>query len=723
MVKIRILIIICLIVLGSARAQEDIFTITRQSFNTSMFDETAPVIYNNGLVYTSNRMNIFFRTLKNKDTKESLFNMYYTAPIDSSKWSIPKLFAKNITTPFNEGNPTFNKEGNMMIFSQNQITDTFFINNFFGDNPVILYQADKNGNKWKNKLPLTFIKKGYNYLQPFLYKDTVLFFASDIPGGYGGTDIYKSVMKNGKWSEPENAGPEVNSVANELYPFYHETNRLFFSSNRDKDDYDIFYSDFTDQHWKKAVAFPKPLNSSSDDFSFICDSNQTTGYFSSNREGSDDIYHFKMNWPVFNECDSLQKNNYCFTFFEKSDYDLDTMPLRYEWNIAGLIKIRGLTADYCFDGPGMYKIELNIIDTLSGEIFYNQASYNFNIQDIEQVYIDCKDSAGIKEKISFDGKKTNIANFEADQYFWEFGDGEKATGITTTHKYEKPGNYTVMLGVKAKPGSIVSQVCVNKDIRILEHILQTDTLLATETHVVQNYKQDDLQHDTTDISKYNEKGQNDIVEDKIYKVEVAHSEEQIPLEDEIFDALKDIYSVVENYVSSDNSYSYTVGNEPNISAVYPIYLKAKSLGYQDVQVKSFNIVPDSITVSDTLAKVILNQLLSQWKNIHFAYNAYEVSPESFEMLDKVYNVLNKYNSLIIEIAAHTDDLGSDQYNLDLSEKRAKAVFEYLVKKGIAPERLIPKGYGKSRLLNKSRTDQARAENRRVEFIVIKTGVE
>lgn len=719
MKKTSLIILFVLTTGAFCYSQDDLFEITRLGFNTSMYDESGPKPYKTGMIYTSNRLNLFHQNLKDITTKKPLYNIYFTQKLDSNKWSIPKIFSKCLTTPFSEGYPTFFSNDSVLIFNQNTFADTTVLNTAYFENPVVLISAVKSENCWEKQDILPFVDKKYNYLQPFLYKDSLLFYVSDVPGGYGGTDIYVSVYDDGNWSEPVNLGAEINTSGNEQFPCYHQSNRLFFSSNKNGN-YDIYYSDFKDGNWTEAVAFPEPLNTEFNEFCFIPDSSLENGFFSSDREGSEDIFSFRMNWPIFNHCDSLQENNYCFTFFETSNYDLDTMPLRYEWNIAGLAKIRGLTADYCFDGPGMYKIELNIIDTLSGEIFYNQASYNFQIKDIEQVYIDCPDTALVGAEIKFDGTKTNIENFIPDRFYWEFGDGERATGVITKHSFENPGNYTIKLGVKSKPGSVIPQACVIKDIVILETLPEKDTLISdlAENKLSEKTK---TVHDTTNISKYNDKGENEIVEDKIYKVEVANSEEQIPLEDEIFNALRDIYTIVENYIANDSSYSYTVGEESNLADIYPIYMKVKGLGYQDVQVKSFNIVPDSITISDTLAKVILNQLLSQWKNIHFDYNSYEILPESYEMLDKVYNVLNKYKSLVIEIAAHTDDLGSDSYNLELSEKRAKAVFNYLVGKGIDPDRLIPKGYGKSKLLNKAGTEKARAENRRVEFIVIKTG--
>jgi len=84
------------------------------------------------------------------------------------------------------------------------------------------------------------------------------------------------------------------------------------------------------------------------------------------------------------------------------------MPLIYEWDIAGLSKVKGLEADYCFNGEGMYTISLNIVDTLTGDVFYNQASYDFVIEDIEQVYISAPDTFAIDKEIEMNGLRTNI---------------------------------------------------------------------------------------------------------------------------------------------------------------------------------------------------------------------------------------------------------------------------------------------------------------------------
>lgn len=721
--KYLLAILFVLFFIHKSVSQDDIITITNLPFNTSMFNEFSPFMLGEGMCFTSNRAHPFLRSMKD-DNGERLYNIYFVYAKDSIRWRIPRLFSRDFTSPFNEGHLTSNKNLTQVIFSRNNVTDTNCVNKYyFKSNPVGLFISEKADNKWCEPVKLPFIKEEINYLHPFWYNDSILFFTSDLPGGMGGTDIYYSVFKNNSWSEPINAGNTVNTSYNENFPFYSSENRLYFSSDRAESlgGYDIFYSGFSDEMKTRAVPLPAPLNSKFNDFSYTYNPADESGYFSSDRNGSDDIFHFKMNWPSFNQCDSIMANNYCFTFFEKGNYDLDTMPLRYEWDIAGIKKVRNNEAVHCFEGPGLYIISLNIIDTLTQEIFYNQATYNFVIEDIEQIYIDMPDTSLLSASVHFDGSSTKLKNTEINEFYWEFGDGNRATGKTADHRYEKPGNYNVILGIKGNnlnSGPFIT--CAHKKLFISETVKTDSAKLIVYNDSSLLVSNPDIVTEKPVLKEFGKN--NDIIEDKVYKVEVTRSAEKISLEDEYFDAVREIYTIMENYVSGDSSYSYTVGNETNILNTFPVYMKIKKLGYAEVQVKSFNIVPDSITVSDTLAKILLNNLLSQWKSIHFDYNQFTISPESFDMLDKVFNVLNKYETLIIEIAAHTDDVGTNEYNRELSEKRAQAVTDYLISKGIEKSRMIPKGYGKSVPVNLKRTEEARAENRRVEFIVLKTGM-
>jgi outer membrane protein OmpA-like peptidoglycan-associated protein len=107
------------------------------------------------------------------------------------------------------------------------------------------------------------------------------------------------------------------------------------------------------------------------------------------------------------------------------------------------------------------------------------------------------------------------------------------------------------------------------------------------------------------------------------------------------------------------------------------------------------------------------------KNIFFEFNKTTLLPKSFAELDKVVEYMINNDIHLIEIGGHTDSEGSDAYNLKLSDGRAKAVVDYLKNKGISPDRMRSFGYGKTKPIDTNLTDRGRAQNRRVEFTLLK----
>jgi outer membrane protein OmpA-like peptidoglycan-associated protein len=107
------------------------------------------------------------------------------------------------------------------------------------------------------------------------------------------------------------------------------------------------------------------------------------------------------------------------------------------------------------------------------------------------------------------------------------------------------------------------------------------------------------------------------------------------------------------------------------------------------------------------------------RNIFFEFNKTTLLPASFAELDKVARFMIDEDIKMIEISGHTDNEGSDVYNQKLSEGRAAAVVTYLASKGVLPERMKAGGYGESRPVDSNQTEAGRAQNRRVEFMLIK----
>jgi len=195
-------------------------------FNSGIFDDFAPVIYENGIIFCSNRKR---KALVNYTTvdNERLLDIYYVKQKDSLKWGRPILMSENISSVFHEGPVCLNKEETLIYFTRNYIVDK---KNRKADsqNNFGIYTASRSGEKWSVIKPFKFNNPDYNIAHPTISRDgNQLFFASDMPGGYGKSDIYYSLKENGEWTTPVNLGSGVNSDISEMYPFVHESGRIF----------------------------------------------------------------------------------------------------------------------------------------------------------------------------------------------------------------------------------------------------------------------------------------------------------------------------------------------------------------------------------------------------------------------------------------------------------------------------------------------------------------
>jgi outer membrane protein OmpA-like peptidoglycan-associated protein len=113
-----------------------------------------------------------------------------------------------------------------------------------------------------------------------------------------------------------------------------------------------------------------------------------------------------------------------------------------------------------------------------------------------------------------------------------------------------------------------------------------------------------------------------------------------------------------------------------------------------------------------------NITLNMPGNITFAFDSSNLQPQFYPVLDNVASTLNEYNQTVIEVAGHTDSVGSDSYNQQLSVQRANSVAAYLSSKGILQQRMITVGAGETRPIASNDTEAGRAQNRRVEITIV-----
>ena len=192
------------------------------------------------------------------------------------------------------------KDGKTMYFTRDNVDKRNRVRyDNDGTTHLKLYKATLIDSVWSNIKELPFNDKVYSTGHPALSPDEkTLYFVSDREGGYGLTDIYSVEIRGGGYSSPKNLGPKINTEGTEVFPFIAKDSTLYFSSNGhiNLGLLDVFKSNII----KDSIAEPEnlgaPYNSGFDDFAFFIDSDDESGYVSSNRDGgngSDDIYSFK----------------------------------------------------------------------------------------------------------------------------------------------------------------------------------------------------------------------------------------------------------------------------------------------------------------------------------------------------------------------------------------------------------------------------------------------
>lgn len=214
-------------------------------------------------------------------------------------------FSKTINSKYHEGPSTFSKDGSRVIFTRNNYTNGQYRESRDGVNKLKLYTATQTDGFWTEAEELPLNSEEFSTGHPSLatgrngQPDQLLYFSSDRPGGFGGTDIYVSTWTNGTWGKPVNLGKSVNSAGNELFPFVDEKGNLYVASDGHGGlgGLDLFYVQLTgaSQSAGEMLNLGEPLNSPADDFGIVTDGERNGGYFSSNRKHGgpdDDLYRF-----------------------------------------------------------------------------------------------------------------------------------------------------------------------------------------------------------------------------------------------------------------------------------------------------------------------------------------------------------------------------------------------------------------------------------------------
>lgn len=553
----------------------------------------------------------------------------------------------------------------------------------------------------ENLSPLEFegLKSKVPTGHPCVLEDTnIIYFSANIEGGQGGFDIYSGILKGNKVDSLKNLGPNVNSKGDEFYPTVGDSNLLYFASDGlpGFGNLDLYKAELKDFHFpKKAEILPEPFNSPADDFCFIYSRDKKTkGYITSNRfggEGDDDIYLFKFGKQLITGIARDQDGNILVgALVQLLDLDGNVLAETYtDENGRYAFKVP----------PGEYEL---LITTEDGFISRQRISVDENWdnnKDINLQLVENKEAVDLTSSVIDRVTGELLANVTVETYTKEEGEWVlKETEVT-----DENGQWNV--NIKRN----IDQKVVFKHDRY-------------EPQTVEIFSKD-----TERASKVNEMLMGIEMNMATLSGQIIDAITNKPVENamvELFEKQEDgTWKKVATVLTDENgNWLHSIDNTKD----YKINVVRE--GYDDYSFR----VPSVYGMSEEARAKLLSKMetmeLSPYvgevgdiiniDNIYFEFGKSDIQPGSYEIVDNLYKYLMRNRTIVVELSAHTDCIGSDSQNLKLSKKRAESCYNYLLDKGIPKSRLIPKGYGKTQQLNdcelQKKDAKAAAINRRVE---------
>ncbi len=597
-------------------------------------------------------------------------------------------------------------------------------------NDVIkIYESINNGGQWQDakEIPtgMTEINSvAYNYDASRLY-----FTASN----GSNSDVYYIDRLVDGWSTPVNLDNEVNTQADEVdVSISADDNTLYFVRLEDGEDYGTIYFSKKDKKgkWQKANAIPNPISVGHERSPRILVDNETLIFASKrNKDKTFKIYYTKnlfgefwkmpvylglyddkndMLYPVYNSDDkklyyASQKNT------TKSMIKTGVYPPKYKPDkvirITGKItdkKNKPVTGQIYLLNPVSMEIEGRYSNNSNGNyafyvmphnnyvIDYTASGYSHYFYDFNSEKIN-KQNLNIDVKL-FDSVYLQLNVFDRDIY--------EPLDVDIEIKDKKTGERINYVEQKKQKGKYLLRLPLGKDMNI---------------HLSGFYLRDSIVNvDFSGVVLFENFEKNiDLVSEKVpFEFNVLDKQTGQGVECEVVLVDKNTRKKIVTKVKTDENGRVKVflrkGGEYDVTISpqgYAFYSSQLDLSKGDRK-KTVKLQP--------LKKDVTIEL----PNINFELNSAELKVESYKELDKVIELMNKNPQIKVEISAHTDDLGSEAYNMKLSERRAKSVVDYLLMHDIPQDRLIAKGYGETKPLVPNTSDENRAKNRRVELKII-----
>ncbi|MGC1515690.1 MAG: carboxypeptidase regulatory-like domain-containing protein, partial [Maribacter sp.] len=278
-------------------------------FNSS-YTDFAPSFYKKGLIFSSDRDTGNFARYRHTWNAKDFLDLYVVNADSTSLTKVKKL-GEVVNTRLHESTSVVTKDGQTLYFTRNNFVEGKSIKDDKGIIRLKIFRATlQEDGTWAEVEELPFNSDSYSVANPALSPDEkTLYFASDMPGTYGESDLFRvTINQDRTFGTPQNLGANINTEARETFPYVTSAEILYFSSDGHPGlgGLDVFATKILRQDFSgKVLNVGEPVNSQSDDFTFIFDEALRTGYLASNRDGglgADDIYSFTESKPLVFDC-------------------------------------------------------------------------------------------------------------------------------------------------------------------------------------------------------------------------------------------------------------------------------------------------------------------------------------------------------------------------------------------------------------------------------------
>lgn len=620
--------------------------------------EYSPSFYQNGIVYVSFHKNGPI----DPKTGKPFFELFYAEMDNQHLPQSGRPFSININSQVHEGPVSFSRDNNLMYFTRNNLEGGIAKANAKGQVTMKVYEARRGQFDWEDIKPLPFNSDDYTCFHPSLSADgNRLFFSSDMPGGYGGYDLYYVEKRTDTWSKPVNLGPDVNSTGNEVFPFLHESGTLFFSSNgrEGQGGLDIFGIDISGSAWGELHNLGTPINSALDDLGFILTPEATRGYFASDRSGGsggDDIYMFEADGAIIEEEQGAAFNANIVAYDAATNERIPD---------AG-VRLLQQSEDGFIEGDDLYEVAL--LPSENGELRMKLVRKDASDLGKPSLYTDLN---GTVTSTLRQGKKYFVLVSKdgyADGEMQFVAEGQKSQTVRVP-LYAR--NCIPLDGLVTVQGT--NNAVPNALVRVVNSATNEEKVVRSNSN--------------------------------------GSFEYCLPADgDYLISAEKTGYSGASSNVSTKN----LKGGDLNVNLMLQVLAGGAAVGEDD---KAANI-------NAARKEPIREGSVILLENIYYDFNQYIIRRGAGEELDALAQLMKQYPSMEVELVAHTDSRGNDQYNLELSLKRAESAKRYLIQKGIRSSRIAAMGQGETQIRNRCADgvdcpEDQHQYNRRTEVKVIR----